>query len=240
MSTADLLKHNSDASPRLRARVAGVFYLLTFLTGGVAAVSDRFVVHDDPAATAANILAHQPVFWLGFSAYLMVVACYIAVTALFYELFKPVNRSVSLVAAFFSLVGCAIQAAICVFLVAPLVLLKGAPYLSAFKTEQLQTLGYTSFTLYGQGFDICFVFFGFYCLLIGYLIFRSGFLPRILGFLMALAGLGWLTFIAPPLAHSLDPYIRIPGVIGEFSLTVWLIVKGVNVERSHSHKEERV
>ena len=211
--------------------MAGVFYLFTFLTGGVAAFSGRLVVHDDAAATAANILAHQPLLWLGFSAYLMVVACYIAVTALFYELFKPVNRSVSLVAAFFSLVGCAIQAAICVFLLAPSVLLKSAQCLSAFKTEQLQTLGYTSFTLYGQGFDICLVFFGFYCLLIGYLIFRSSFLPRTLGVLMTLAGLGWLTFIAPTLAHALDPYIRIPGVLGELSLTVWLLVKGVDVER---------
>ena len=240
MSTADMLKQDSDASPRLRARMAGVFYLLTFLTGGVAAFSGKLVVHDDATATAANILAHQGLFWLGFAAYLLVVACYIVVTALFYDLFKPVNSVVSLVAAFFSLVGCAIQSAICVFLLAPLVLLKSAPCLSVFKAEQLQALAYTSFTLYGQGFDICFVFFGFYCLLIGYLIFRSSFLPRTLGVLMALAGLGWLTFIAPTLAHALDPYIRMPGVIGEFSLTVWLLVKGVNIQRSHSHKERQV
>jgi len=229
-----------EASPRRKARIAGVFYLLTFLTGGVAAFSGKLVVNDNAAATAANILAHQPLYWLGFSAYLMVVACYIAVTALFYELFKPVNRNVSLVAAFFSLVGCAIQAAICVFLVAPLVLLKGAQYLSVFKMEQLRALAYMCFELYGQGFDICFVFFGFYCLLIGYLIFKSGFLPQTLGVLMALAGLGWLAFLVPPFAHSLDPYIRIPGVVGELALTLWLIVKGVNVEHSQAHKEERV
>ena len=236
MSTADMLKQN----PNVKARMAGVFYLFTFLTGGVAAFSGKLIVHDDAAATAASILAHQPLYWLGFAAYLMVVACYIAVTALFYELFKPVNRSVSLVAAFFSLAGCAIQAAICVFLVAPLVLLRGAQYLSVFKMEQLRPLAYMCFELYGQGFDICFVFFGFYCLLIGYLIFKSNLLPRTLGVLMALAGLGWLTFLVPPFAHSLDPYIRAPGVLGELSLTLWLLVKGVNVDRSHSHKEEQV
>ena len=136
--------------------------------------------------------------------------------------------------------GCAIQAAICIFLTVPLVLLKGAQYLSVFKMEQLRALAYMCFELYGQGFDICFVFFGFYCLLNGYLIFRSSFLPRTLGLLMALAGLGWLTFIVPTLAHSLDPYIRMPGVIGELSLTVWLLVKGVNIQRSHSHKERQV
>jgi hypothetical protein len=84
--------------------------------------------------------------------------------------------------------------------------------------------------LYGQCFDISFVFFGFYCLLIGYLIFRSGFLPRILGAGMAIAGLGWLTFLSPALAHDLSPYILAAG-IGEVSLTLWLLVAGVNAAR---------
>ncbi|HMG72660.1 MAG TPA: DUF4386 domain-containing protein [Pyrinomonadaceae bacterium] len=75
------------------------------------------------------------------------------------------------------------------------------------------------------------VFFGFYCLLIGYLIFRSTFLPRILGVLMVFAGLGWLTFLSPPLADSLSPYIFIPGLLGEGALTLWLLIMGVNVQR---------
>jgi hypothetical protein len=75
------------------------------------------------------------------------------------------------------------------------------------------------------------VFFGFYCLLIGYLILRSTFLPRILGALMVFAGLGWLTFLSPPLANYLSPYIFIPGLLGEGALTLWLLVVGVNVQR---------
>ncbi len=75
------------------------------------------------------------------------------------------------------------------------------------------------------------VFFGFYCLLIGYLIFKSTFLPRFLGLLMAFAGLGWLTFLWPPLAASLSPYNFFPGIIGEGSLTLWLVVMSVNERR---------
>jgi hypothetical protein len=102
--------------------------------------------------------------------------------------------------------------------------------LNVFKVEQLQALALTFLKLYGQCFDISFVFFGFYCLLIGYLIFRSGFLPRILGAGMAIAGLGWLTFLSPALAHDLSPYILAAG-IGEVSLTLWLLGAGVNAAR---------
>ena len=232
MSTTVMAGRIDETSPRLKARIAGIFYFLTFLTGGISAfVGGRLEVSGDAAATANNILAHPALFRLGFAADLSVVACYIAVTALFYELFKPVNRSLSLLAAFFSLVGCAIQASICLFHLAPFVVLGGAQYLSVFKVEQLQALVYMFLELYAQGFTICFVFFGFYCLLIGYLIFRSSFLPRFLGVLMAIGGLGWLTFLYPPLANSLWPYIAAPGILGEGSLTLWLLVMGVNAGR---------
>jgi Domain of unknown function (DUF4386) len=220
------------ASPRLKARIAGVFYLLEMLTGGFAIlfVSGRLFVSGDAAATATNILAHQSLFQLGFTANLIQFACYIAVTGLFYDLFRPVNRSVSLLAAFFSLVGCTIGAVSCLLYFAPLVVLGGAPYLSAFKVEQVQALALMFLKLYGRCFNISFVFFGFYCLLIGWLIFRSTFLPRILGVLMAIAGLGWLTFLSPPLTTYLSPYVLAAG-IGELSLTLWLLVAGVNAER---------
>jgi len=229
MGTTAVMDRNAESSPRLKARIAGVFYLFTFLMAGISAlVGGRLEVSGNAAATANNILAHPALFRLGFAADLSVVACYIAVTALFYELFKPVNRSISLLAAFFSLAGCAIQAGICLFHLAPFVVLGGAQYLSVFKVEQLQALVYMFFELYAQGFTICFVLFGFYCLLIGYLIFRSSFLPRFLGVLMAVGGLGWLTFLYPPLADSLWPYITAPGILGEGSLTLWLLMMGVN------------
>ena len=221
------------ASPRLKARISGVFYLLEMLTGGFAIVfvGGRLFVSGNAAATATNILAHESLFRLGFAANLLQFACYIGVTGLFYDLFKPVNSGLSLLAAFFSIVGCTLGAVSCLFELAPLAVLGGAKYLTVFNVEQLQALGLTFLKLYAQAFDISFVFFGFYCLLIGYLIFRSTFLPRILGVGMALAGLCWLTFLWPPLAHSLSPYILAPGILGEGSLTVWLLAMGVNAQR---------
>jgi hypothetical protein len=103
--------------------------------------------------------------------------------------------------------------------------------MSVFKLDQLQALALLFLRLHAQAYNSSLVFFGFYCLLIGYLIFRSTFLPRILGVLMAIAGLGWLTFLSPPLADYLSPYILAPGVLGEGSLTLWLLVKGVNEQR---------
>ncbi|HEY6331214.1 MAG TPA: DUF4386 domain-containing protein [Blastocatellia bacterium] len=222
----------TTASPQMKARMAGLFYLLTFLVGVAFAVANgKLYVPGDPAATAANILAHPHLLGLGFAADVIVVACYIAVTALFYELFAPVSSGISRLAAFFSLVGCAIQGASCLFDLAPQVVLSGKSYLSVFKLEQLQALSLMPLGLHAQAFNICFAVFGFYCVLIGYLAFRSTFLPRVIGVLMMFGGLCWLTFLFPPLASALSPYIRIPGIIGEGSLTLWLLVMGVNVQR---------
>jgi uncharacterized protein DUF4386 len=221
----------AETSPRSKARVAGVFYLLTFVTGGLAIFARHgLVVDGDPAATATNMLAHESLFRLGTAGDLLVVACYVAVTALFYGLFNPVSKSVSLLAAFFSLMGCAILGFTCLFQLAPFVALGGA-HSSVFKVEQLQALAYMSIELYPQAYGIAVVFFGFYCLLIGYLTFKSTFLPRFLGVLMVFAGLGWLTFLSQPLARSLSPYILAPGILGEGSLTVWLLVFGVNASK---------
>jgi hypothetical protein len=117
-----------ETSPRLKARIAGGFYLLTIPTAVFAElfVRGEFVVSGNAAATATNILAHEPLFRLGFASDLIATACYIAVTALFYGLFKPVSSSLSLLAAFFSLAGCAIGAFSCLFHLAPLVILGGA------------------------------------------------------------------------------------------------------------------
>jgi hypothetical protein len=229
-----MMERIAEASTRPRARITGVVYLLYFLTAVFGEFFMRgLVVSGDAAATANNIVAHQPWFRLGLATGLIATAFYIALTALFYDLFRPVNRSLSLLAAFFSLVGCAILAFASLFRIAPLVILggRGGQYLSVFKVEQLRALASLFLELYGQCVNICFVFFGVYCLLIGYLIFRSAFLPRILGVLMVFAGLGWLTFLSPPLAHYLSPYIQVFGVLAEGSLMLWLLVMGVNVAK---------
>ena len=226
-----MMERIGEASPRFTARIAGVFYLMVFLTAVPVLAGGRLVISGDAAATATNILAQEALYRLGWASNLIATACYVVVTALFYDLFKPVNRSVSLTAAFFSLVGCGLGALSGVFQLAPLAVLGGAQYLSVFTVEQLQALALLLLKLQAQAYNIGLVFFGFYCILIGYLIFRSLFLPRILGALMVFAGLGWLTFLSPPLANHLSPYILAPGLLGEGSLMLWLLVIGVNAQR---------
>jgi Domain of unknown function (DUF4386) len=114
---------------------------------------------------------------------------------------------------------------------APLVVLGGSPYLSVFNVKQLQALALLFLNLNVQAGSIALVFFGLFQLLIGYLIFRSTFLPRILGALIALAGLGWLIFLWPPLATSLLTYLEVLGFLGEVPLMLWLLLMGVNEER---------
>jgi Domain of unknown function (DUF4386) len=171
-----MMERIAEASPRFKARMAGVLYFLSLLT----AVFGEFVRGR-----------------LGFAAGLIAVSGMIAMTLLFYYIFKPANRSLSLLAASFSLVGLTFEA------------LRWNP----------------------QGVDIALVFHGFYCILIGYLIFRSTFLPRILGALIAFAGLGWPTYMSPPLANYLSPYNLASGLLGEGSVFLWLLVIGVNVQR---------
>jgi len=170
------------------------------------------------------------------AADLISLACDTAVALLFYDLLKPVSRSLSLLAAFFRLTWVAPMALNSLNYFAPLVLLGGTHYLTVFKPDQLQAMAYTALKLHALGYNICLVSFGFTCLLIGYLICRSVFLPRILGVLMAIAGLCYLTnsfanFLSPAFARPLFPWILLPAFPGEFALMLWLIVKGVNVQR---------
>jgi hypothetical protein len=220
-----------EAAPQRLARVAAIWYLLEFLTGGVAiSVVGKMITPGDAAATATKILANQALFQLGVAANVAQFVCYIAVTGLLYFLFKPVNARLSLLAAFFSLVGCTVGAVSCLFELAPLTVLGGATYLKMFTAGQLQAMALVFLNLYHQLFNMSFVFFGCYCLLIGYLILRSTFLPRFLGVGMLMAGLGWLTYLWPPLTLLLSPYIVAVG-LGEVALVIWLLVAGVNAER---------
>jgi uncharacterized protein DUF4386 len=220
-----MMERIAQVSPRSRARIAGVVYLLFFLTAVLGGVFTP--------ATANSILAHESSFRLGYALTLISTACYVAVAALFYQLFRPVSRSFALMAAFFSLVGCVITAVQSLFQLASLVVLGGGQYSSVFNVKQLQALAQMFLDLNLQAGYVAIVFFGVFDLLIGYLIFRSTFLPRILGALMAVAGLGWLTFLLPPLAnsHYLSLPIDILGFLAEVALMLWLIVMGVNGQR---------
>lgn len=233
MGTAVITERTKEASPRLKARIVGVFYLLTILTGIFAEgfVSGRLVVSGDAATTAANILGHKGLFQLGFAVYLIEMACQVAITALFYDLLKPAGRSVSLVAAFLGLAGCIIKTFSRLFYIAPLLVLGSQHYLSVFSREQLQALALLFLKVNDHGAALALVFFGFYALVTGYLIVRSIFLPRLLGVLSIFGGFGWLSFLYPPLGYRLFPYIAAFGLLGAVSLIVWLLVFGVNEQR---------
>src|ERR1700690_4434439 len=234
MNTVALTQRLAEVSPRFKARMAGVFQLLEALTAGFGQVIvlDRLVVAGNAAVTAANILGHERLFWLGFTSSLIGVLFHSSWALLLYELLKPVNRSLSLLAAFIILVGCAIQALTSLLYLAPLLILQGGSSLSAFTPEQLQALALMFLKLNAYAFEVDLVFFGLWCILTGYLMFRSTFLPRILGGLLAFSGLGWVIYLYPPLAyHLFIPYIASASALGEIPLEFWLIVKGVNVQR---------
>jgi Domain of unknown function (DUF4386) len=177
MSATVMMERIRETSPRFKARMAGGLYVVSVLT----------------AVFFELLLGGR----LGYAANLIQMAGMAAVTLLFYYIFKPVNRSISLLAASFNLIGIAIEA----------------------------------LRLNPQGANRAMVFHGVYCLLIGYLIFRSTFLPRILGPLIAFGGLGWLTYVSPPLANYLSPYNLACGLLGEASVFLWLLMSGVNVQR---------
>ncbi len=220
---------------RLKARIAGVLYLIVIAAGIFAEVFVRgtLIVSGDAVATAGNILASELLFRLGFAADLVSVAAYIGVTAILYELLKPVSRTLSLLGAFCGLAGSAIMAVNMLNHFAPLFFLGGAGYLTAFNAEQLQALARVSLRLHGLGYNISMVFFGFHMLFVGWLIVRSSFLPRILGVLLIIAGVCGLIksfagFLALALAPQLTPFFMLPSLIGEGGLALWLTLIGVN------------
>jgi Domain of unknown function (DUF4386) len=228
-----MINRTTGISPRVCARIAGLLYLNVIIAGIIAqtVISGRIIVDGDATATAANIVMHKDLFQLGFMVYLIEMACQIAQMTLFYILLKPVSRNVALLALVFSLIGCTIKTLSRLFYLAPLLVLGNSEYLRVFNIEQLQALALLLLNVNNLGAGIALAFFGFSTFLNGYLIFRSAFLPRILGVLSMMGGLGWLTFLYPPLGNQFFLYILLLGLIGSVSQIVWLLTKGVNVEK---------
>ena len=218
---------------RVKARVAGLFELLEALFSGfgMVVVPRMLIVASSAAATVTNVRTHEGLFRMSILAGLLGIAFHTVWVYLFYELFKPVSRSVSLLAAFFGLVAIAVQGVSSVLQMTPLIWLQAGADASGLSGDQ--TIGLTFFFLQlsGRAFNTYLVFFGFWCVLVGYLIVRSTFMPRIIGWLEVLAGLSWLTFIWPPFAHYVSPYNQMLALPGELSLMFWLLAIGVNTQR---------
>jgi hypothetical protein len=216
--------------PRLLARVAGVFYLIITACALFAYlyVRGQVIVPGDMARTAANILAHEQLYRTGFSAAVIVVICNPPMGLILYELLKVVNPRLALLALVFIIVSTTIEAVNLLNYITPLFTFSLPEYHAAFDPNEIQALARGPIRMFEYVFSVSLTFFGVFCALIGFLIFRSKFLPAILGLLMMAAGVTyWINsfrlFLALPI-----PYLPWVTLIAELSLALWLLVVGVN------------
>lgn len=218
--------------PRAIARVAAVLYLLESAASlaGQMIIPGRLVVAGDAATTASNILANEATFRVAIALALLAVASHVVTGILFYYLLKPVGRTAALLSVLLLVTASGIQASAALMQSGALVALKGTRSLSAFSVEQLQGLSLMLLNWNGQTYNFYLVFFGFWCIAIGYLIYASTFLPRLLGSAMVLAGLSYSVFLYPPLASYLSPY-NLALAAGELGLVIWLLYRGVDARR---------
>jgi hypothetical protein len=223
-----------DMGPRIKARFAGMIYLFYVVAGVIAQafISNRLVVFRDAAATTANILANQSIFRLGLTVYLIEMAGQIVTVVLLYQLLKPVSRTGAMLAATFELTGCGIKIFSRLFYYAPLLVVGGSTsYLSAFNKEQLDAIALLLLKINDYGAAIALAFFGFSTALQGWLIYKSGFLPRWLGVIAMIGGLGWLSFLSPSLGMSVFNFVALYSLIGVLITVGWLLTVGVDEER---------
>ena len=221
--------------PSVLARLAGAVYLSYFVTAVAGGLLAPGIAGPGPAPdgpTLANtIAAHASTYELAVALGLVSTALYVALAGLFYHLFRPVSRALAVLMAFFSLVGCALTGLGAVFQLAPVALLDGDSYLKVFSAEQLQAQALLFLNLNGQAGRAALVFFGCFQLFLGYLIVRSRFLPWIIGVLIGVAGVGWLTVLSPALPGWLLTGEEVLGFAAEAALMLWLLVIGVSERR---------
>ena len=220
-------------SPKTMARAAGVFYLVTIVAAIIAQglIAEQLVSGANASRTASNIIAHPDLFRFGYTMYMIEMVAQVIMTMLFYELLKPVSRTWSLIAAVVGVVGCGIKALSRVFYVAPSLVLDGSKYLNTFSEEQLSSIALLFYNVNEMGAAIAVVFFGFHGVMTGWLIIRSTYMPRFLGWVSVVGGIGWLTFLWPPLGYRLNLYIAAVGILGSLATIVWLIVVGVKEDK---------
>ena len=222
---------------KVYARVAGVLIIVSLIAGGYgeAYAPSRLIVAGDPAATARNVMQLDWVFRLGFTTYLIEALCDVALALIFYILLKPVSNAIALLAAFFGLIATATFASAEIFYFVPPVLLRNAASMKGFSPEQLQSLVLLSLRIYGLGGMVFTAFYGAAWICRGYLMFRSGYIPRILGILMAAGGAGFvirnfLLVLTPAYASPAFLFLMAPGAL---AFAVWLLTTS-NPEFSRS------
>ena len=192
-------KDQVETSPRILSQVGGVLYLIIIVGGifGELFVRESLIISGDATATAETIMASELLWRLHIANELFMLICTTALALIFYILLRPVSRHLALLAVFFNVVSIALEASNELNLLATLRLLGTADYLRVLAPEQLHALAYLPLQAYEYGFGVGLIFFGCECLVLGYMIFRSGYLPKVLGVLMQIAGLCYLPKFRP-------------------------------------------
>ncbi len=215
------------------ARIAGLLYLIYMVLHLLADVigRSRLIVYGDAATTAGNIAASAGQFRAGIMIDLLAAALFLLAAWALYGLLKPVNQNIALLFLLLNLVGVAIQCFSDLFLFAGQLLLSGADYLAVFQADQLPALAMASLCLYKHGFMIAQIFYGAWLFPLGYLVFRSGILPRLLGMVLMIHCATWLLttlqFFLLPGFGAITYISWLLGFIAEFGLTLWLLTMGV-------------
>lgn len=217
------------------ARTAGILYLLIILLAGFSEgyIRSGIIVSGDAAATADNILASKFLFRFGFVSDLIAFICDAVVAILLYVLLKPVNKTLALIAAVLRLIAHpAIGSLNLINHISALQVLNNPDLLTAFGREQLQLVAQQFLSAHKTGYLIAGAFFGVHCLLLGYLLFKSELFPKILGIMIFIASIGYLTesfgtSLFPEYSGVFGMIVVIPAVIAELSLCLWLLIKGI-------------
>ncbi|MBL0343350.1 MAG: DUF4386 domain-containing protein [Bacteroidetes bacterium] len=217
------------------ARIAGFCYLIVIATGLFSEVFVRqaLTVSNDALATAHNIQANEMLFRWGFVADIINFVVGLPTIFIIYYLFKRTNKLLLQIAVAFVIIQTAIISVNLLNQISPLLILSNDTYLNTFQPDRLATLSLLSLNIQSQGYAIGLVFFGFYCLIVGYVIYESRLLPKILGILYAFTGLCYLVnsftmFLSKGFENPLFIYLAIPIFIGELSLCLWLLIKGID------------
>jgi Domain of unknown function (DUF4386) len=226
-----------ERSPQFYARIAGAMYFAIVLLGafGELVVRGSWVIAGDATATANAIASSLSLWRWGIAGDLLMHVLDIPVIVVMYVLLRRVNKDLALFATAINLIQTAVLAANKLNLVVPILLMDNAIAMKSFSPEQLHALAYAAIQAHSYGFGIGLIFFGVACVARGWLIFHSGFLPKFLGVLLAIAGLCYLInsfalLLAPSIASLLFPAILLPPLIAESLLALWMMVKGVDLE----------
>jgi hypothetical protein len=223
------------------ASIAGFCYLVVIATGLFSEVFVRqaLSVSNDALATARNIQTNEMLFRWGFVADLINFVVGIPTVLIIYHFFKKSNKILLQIALALVIIQTAIIAVNLLNQITPVLLLGNNTYLHTFQPNQLATLSLLSLNIQSLGYGIGLVFFGFYCIIIGYAIFKTAAIPKIIGVTYATAGLCYLInsftmFLSKGFANPVFIYLAIPILIGELSLCLWLLIKGIDTTKLES------